>query len=106
MSLGWAQGLGSPGTPDGVGGEAQTAGYGVTKRSGNEDSSVGSKWCQGYALLDPLGQPLGRVERIFRDGGGGPRYVRVRAGLFGNKWVLIPVRELALDHEKRTVTLR
>jgi len=73
---------------------------------GDEDSSVGSRWCEGYALLDPLGQTLGRVERIFCDSDGGPRYVRVRAGLFGNKLVLIPVQEIALDHERRTVTLR
>jgi len=78
----------------------------VETRVGVEDSSVGSGWCEGYVLLDPLGQPLGRVERIFRDGGGVPRYVRVRAGLFGNKLVLIPVQEIALDHEGRTVTLR
>jgi hypothetical protein len=49
---------------------------------------------------------LGRVERIFRDGGGAPRYVRVRAGLFGNRLVLIPARDLVVDHERRNVTLR
>lgn len=67
---------------------------------------MGSRSCAGYALLDPLGQPLGRVERVFCDRDGGPRYVRVKAGLFGNRLVLIPVVDVTLDHEGRTVTLR
>ena len=70
------------------------------------DSSVGSRSCGGYALLGPLGEPLGRVERIFSNGDGEPQYVRTRAGLFGNRLVLIPVLDVAVDHEKRTITLR
>jgi len=104
---GRGSGPGPDGSLDGVLEDEQKAGHEAeTIARGGEDSSVGSKWCEGYALLDPLGQSLGRVERIFRDGDGGPRYVRVRAGLFANRLVLIPVRELALNHEKRTVTLR
>jgi hypothetical protein len=70
------------------------------------DRTVGTRWCVGYALLDPLGQPLGRVERMFCNRDGEPQYVRIRAGLFGNRLVLIPVLDVAVDHEDRTITLR
>ena len=67
---------------------------------------MGSRWCEGYTLLDPLGQPLGRVERIFGNRDGHPQYVRTRPGLFGKKLVLIPVMDVTIDHERRTTTLR
>ena len=78
----------------------------VTRVAGGGDSSVGSRWCEGYALLDPLGQPLGRVERIFCNRDGEPQYVRIRAGLFGKRLVLIPVMDVAIDHGHRAITLR
>jgi len=71
-----------------------------------EDRSVGVKRCVGYALLDPLGQSLGRVERMFCNRGGEPQYVRIRAGLFGTRLVLIPVLDVVVDHENRTIILR
>ena len=67
---------------------------------------MGTRWCVGYALLDPLGQSLGRVERMFCNRAGEPQYVRIRAGIFGNRLVLIPVLDVAVDHEDRTITLR
>ncbi len=72
----------------------------------DEERSVGSRWCEGYTLVDPLGQPLGRVERIFCNRAGEPQYVRVRAGLFGKRLVLIPVMHVAIDHGHRAITLR
>lgn len=78
----------------------------ATGAEGGEDRSVGDRWCEGYALLDPLGQSLGRVERVFCNRAGEPQYVRIRAGLFGNRLVLIPVLDVAVDHENRTITLR
>ena len=71
-----------------------------------DDSSVGSRWCDGYKLLDPLGQSLGRVERVFSSRSGEPQYVRVRAGLFAKRMVLIPVMDVAIDHGLRSITLR
>ena len=56
--------------------------------------------------LDPLGQTLGRVERIFCNRTGEPQYVRVRAGLFGKTLVLITVMDGAIDHGHRAITLR
>ena len=76
------------------------------RAEGGEDRSVGSRWCEGYTLLDPLGQTLGRVERIFCNRAGEPQYVRVRAGLFGKRLVLIPVMDVAADHGSLAITLR
>jgi hypothetical protein len=78
----------------------------TTRVEGGEDRSVGSRWCGGYALLDPLGQTLGRVERIFSNRAGEPQYVRIRAGLLAKRLVLIPVMDVAIDHEHRAITLR
>ena len=78
----------------------------TSRVEGGGDRTVGTGWCVGYTLLDPLGQPLGRVERMFCNRAGEPQYVRIRAGLFGNRLVLIPVLDVAVDHEDRTITLR
>ena len=78
----------------------------TTRVEGGEDRSVGSRWCEGYALLDPLGQTLGRVERIFCNCAGEPQYVRIRAGFLGKRLVLIPVMDVAVDHGHRAITLR
>ena len=76
------------------------------RAEGGEDRSVGSGRCEAYTLLDPLGQTLGRVERIFCNRDGEPQYVRVRAGLFGKRQVLIPVMDVAIDHGTQALTLR
>jgi hypothetical protein len=78
----------------------------TTRVEGGEDRSVGSRWCEGYTLLDPLGQTLGRVERIFGSRAGEPQYVRIRAGFLGKRLVLIPVMDVAVDHGHRAITLR
>ncbi len=57
-----------------------------------------------YAVRYP--QTLGRVERIFCNRAGEPQYVRVRAGLFGKRLVLIPVMDVAIDYGHRAITLR
>jgi hypothetical protein len=57
-------------------------------------------------LLDPLGQTLGRVERIFCNRAGEPQYVRVRASLFARRLVLIPVMDVAVDYGHQAITLR
>lgn len=70
------------------------------------DRSVGSRYCEGYDLLDPLGQGIGRVEKVFGNGDGEPQYVRIRMGLFNQRLVLIPVLDVAVDHGGRSITLR
>ena len=77
-----------------------------TRAEDGGDRYVGSRWCEGYTLLDPLGQTLGRVERIFCNRAGEPQYVRVRAGLFGKRLVLILFMDVAIDHGHRAITLR
>ena len=79
------------------------------KRSGagaGPDRSVGTRWCEGYTLLDPLGQKLGRVERVFCNRGDEPQYVRIRIGVLLRKLVLIPVMDVAVDPERQSITLR
>ena len=78
----------------------------TTQAEDGGDRSVGSRWCDGYTLLDPLGQALGRVERIFCNRAGEPQYVRILAGLFGKRLVLILFMDVAIDHGHRAITLR
>ena len=76
------------------------------------DYTKASNWvealagCVGYAVLDPEGRKIGVVRELFANGSGEPEYVRVRMGLFGMKNALIPVQLVALDGERRTMTLQ
>lgn len=72
----------------------------------DEEDAVGGTECGGYTLLDPLGQKLGRVERVFCNWDGEPQYVRIQTGIFGQRLALIPVMDIAVDHENRDLTLR
>ncbi len=78
-----------------------TAGY--RKASDRVEAPAG---CVGYAVLDPEGRKIGVVGELFANGGGEPEYVRVRMGLFGMRSALIPVQLVALDGERRTMTLQ
>ena len=60
----------------------------------------------GYEVLDPMGQKIGRVEKLFFNGKGGVEYVRVRIGLLFTRHVLIPVQGVALDRDARSLTLK
>lgn len=62
--------------------------------------------CVGYGVYDPLGQKIGRVEKIFVNGNREPEYVRVRMGYFGFKSVLIPVGFVEIDEERRSLMLK
>ncbi len=57
-------------------------------------------------MHDPLDRRIGCIEQVFVDGGGKARYVEVRIGLFGARSVLIPVKAVVIDEERRTVLLR
>lgn len=61
--------------------------------------------CVGYVVLDPLGQKVGSVEEVFVNGNGEPQYIRVTMGWFRRKSVLLPVQFVAVDEERRTLTL-
>jgi hypothetical protein len=69
-------------------------------------SAVMERRCAGYELRDPLGQKVRLVEKIFSGSGGIPTYVAVRKRFFGRRPLLIPVRAIAVDDERRTVVLR
>ena len=62
--------------------------------------------CVGYAALDPLGQKIGTIERLFVNGHGEPKYLKVSVGgLFARRSVLIPVRSVVVNKEGQTLML-
>ncbi len=61
--------------------------------------------CAGYGVYDPLGQRIGRANKIFVNGNGEPEYIRVKMGVFGWKVVLLPVESVAIDEGRRAITL-
>ena len=78
----------------------------TTRAEDGGDRSVRPRWCEGCTLLDPLGQTLERVERVFCNRAGEPQDVRVWASLFARRLMLIPVMDVAVDDGHRTITLR
>lgn len=60
----------------------------------------------GYEVCDPLGNRVGTVEQVFVNGAGEPEYIRTRVGLLGIKHVLLPVKLVAVDYERRALLLR
>ena len=60
----------------------------------------------GYGVHDPLGQKIGRVQRLFVNADDEPEYVRVGIGLLGLKSVLIPVESALADEERKRLTLQ
>lgn len=60
----------------------------------------------GYRLLDPRGQKIGRVERVFTSDGGEPQYVQVTTGWMRSKTLLIPTHQFAADENRRSLTLK
>jgi hypothetical protein len=59
-----------------------------------------------YKVCDPSRRRIGRTERVFANGRGEPEYIRVKMGLFGLKTVLLPVRSIAVDEERRALVLK
>ena len=73
------------------------------RRPGVEGAEIS---CTGFAALDPLGREIGTVEQLFADPHGEPKHLRVEiGGLFARRSVLIPVRDVAIDRENRTLEL-
>ncbi len=59
----------------------------------------------GYALLDPLGREIGKVEKLVVNGSGKAEYVAVKVGFFPRKTLLIPVETVSVEDGRRTVAL-
>ena len=59
-----------------------------------------------YKVCDPIGQRIGRTQRVFANGRGEPEYIEVKMGLFALKTVLLPVQSVAVDEERRTLVLQ
>jgi hypothetical protein len=70
-----------------------------------ERSLEPQEWA-GYEVHDPLGQKVGRAERIFVNANDDPEYIRVTTGFFPPKSILIPVKLAAADAERRVIELR
>ncbi len=60
----------------------------------------------GYKVHDAEGRRIGSVQELFANAYDEPEYIRVRIGLFGLKSFLIPVIFVAVDEERRTLTLQ
>jgi hypothetical protein len=61
----------------------------------------------GYALHDPFGRKIGKVEKIFAGGHGGPEYIAVKIGpLWRKNKILIPVEHVSLEDDRRTLVLQ
>ena len=60
----------------------------------------------GYEVHDPEGRKIGSVKELFAKAYGEPEYLRVRMGFFGLKSFLIPVSFIAVDEERRSLTLQ
>ncbi len=64
------------------------------------------KSCEGYAVLDAVGQKVGRAKCIFVNDFDEIEYAQTKTGLLGRKPILIPVEMASVDDEKRTPSLR
>lgn len=74
------------------------------RRSSDRAEAPGREYTD-YVVCDPRGRKIGRVKECFTNARGEPEYITVRVGLFGMRSVLIPVGFVAVDGERRTLTL-
>jgi hypothetical protein len=59
---------------------------------------------QGYAVVDPNGEKIGKIETVYVGDDNVPRYLGVTTGLLGTKLTLIPVQSLTrVDPTEETV---
>jgi len=82
------------------------SGYEVLNEESGERFTTATEYA-GYALHDPLGREIGKVEKVFVNGNGGPEYVAVKVGSFWRrKTVLIPVQSVAVDGGQQALVLQ
>jgi hypothetical protein len=60
----------------------------------------------GYVVCDPLGQKIGKLEKLFVNAHQEPEYVRVTLGFFEFRTALIPVQAVAVDEGRRALLLQ
>jgi hypothetical protein len=60
----------------------------------------------GYELHDPLGKKIGSVQELFLNDAAEPEYIKVKMGFLGLRSVLIPVETVAVNEQRRSLTLR
>lgn len=58
-----------------------------------------------YALHDPVGREIGKIEKLLVNGRGEPEYVTVKIGLLGRKTALIPVESVSVDGGQQALIL-
>jgi PRC-barrel domain len=78
-----------------------------------DDRSMASQgWSQpqqvfdakGWAVLDPVGEKIGKLDDVFVGSDNQPRYIGVKIGLFGTKMTLIPVQlVIGIDPDEEAV---
>ncbi|MBA3424053.1 MAG: PRC-barrel domain-containing protein [Rubrobacter sp.] len=60
-----------------------------------------------YALHDPVGCEIGKVEKVLVNEDGGPEYVAVKIGsIWQKKTVLIPVESVSVDGGRQALILQ
>jgi hypothetical protein len=82
----------------------QGSGFAVLDDEFGERFAASTEYAS-YALHDPLGQEIGKVEKVFVNGRGEPEYVSVKIGLFGRKTSLIPVEFVSVDGGRQVLIL-
>ena len=60
----------------------------------------------GYSVRDPKGRRLGSAKEVYVNELQEPEYVEVNVGLLGLRTVLVPVLSVAVDEQRRTLTLQ
>ena len=92
--------------PAGDHGRGHGAAYSVTYATEPRVSFEKPDEYVGCVVCDPLGKKVGRVEKLFVNGGGEPEYIRIKMGVLGLKSVLLPVLYVTVDEERRVLTLQ
>ena len=67
---------------------------------------VASTEFASYALHDPLGCEIGKVEKVFVNDRGETEYVTVKIGPFRRKTTLIPVQSVRVDGGQQALILQ
>lgn len=71
-----------------------------------EEKGTPETHAAGYAVHDPLGREVGRVEKLYVNRAGDPEYVMTKIGPLGLRSVLLPVQGVELDEAQRVLRLK
>lgn len=63
------------------------------------------KSCEGYTVLDAVGQSVGRAKSVFVNDFDEVEYVQTKTGFLGRKRIVIPVEMTSVNDERRTLSL-